>query len=269
MLYKVMVILRLAWRNTVLYPRYWRVAQLSVSSVLERHLKFLDVLAKLRSEYRGVGLELVGDGRDGSYVIPKNTSARVLMSPGVGYTSKFELSLAEKGFRVYLADASVAGPAESHENFVFKKEFIGLGANHLSFDSWLKESTDDHEPIVVQMDVEGGEWTALDVKSLSRANLLRIEWIALELHELETLFALTFKGARRRRVLSRILDSHCIVFSRPNNCGGRFHYSGHTVPSLLEVTLLRRDLCVEEPGSLIPKVLFQNCPEKPAIPWSE
>lgn len=267
MLEKVLMILRLAWRNTYVYPRYWRSAQLAVSGVLESRNGFLDLLGTLKSPFSGVGLELVGDGLDGSYVVPKHTAARVLMSPGVGFTSTFELHLAKRGLQVYMADASVDGPAESHENFVFRKKFIGLRSDHLSFDSWLEESTFDHEPFVVQMDVEGGEWDALHVRSLSRANLLRIEWIALELHELETLFAITLKGARRRRVLSRILDSHAVVFSRPNNCGGRFSYLGQSVPSLLEVTLLRRDLCVEEPSSKIPEVRFQNCPQKPPIPW--
>lgn len=260
-------LLRQLWRNTIIYPRYWRQAQLWIASILNPLFRWSSILDGFRAPLQGQGLKLVGALEDGSYVIPEHTSSRILMSPGVGSSSKFELALAEQGMSVFLADASVSAPAENHDNFHFTKNFVGLGRSHITFDSWLKSSRVEDQSFVVQMDIEGAEWLALSPKSLSKDNLLRVEWIALELHELETLFTISLKGLKRRRVLRRLLTSHSLVFSRPNNCGGYFLFTGRLVPSLLEATLVRKDLVrfTQAKSTSIPT--FSNCEHLPAIPW--
>jgi hypothetical protein len=260
-------LLRQLWRNTIIYPRYWRRAQLWVASILDPLFGWGSILDGFRLPLQGQALKLVGGLEDGSYVIPEHTRSRVLMSPGVGYSSKFERALAEQGMTVFLADASVSAPAESHDSFHFTKRFVGLGRSHITFDSWLNSSRVEDESFVVQMDIEGAEWRALSPKSLSNDNLLRVEWIALELHELETLFTISLKGLKRRRVLRRLLASHSVVFSRPNNCGGSFLFTGRPVPSLLEATFVRKDLVQLTQASSTSIPTFSNCEQLPAVPW--
>ena len=58
-----------------------------------------------------VALRLVGDGKDGSYVVPAETfGATCVISAGVGPTSCFEIEFANLGLKCVLIDGSVSGP---------------------------------------------------------------------------------------------------------------------------------------------------------------
>ncbi len=57
------------------------------------------------------------------YLIPNDLEdIAICVSPGVDSESRFELELANKGMKVYMADNSVDSPAINHSNFHFIKK---------------------------------------------------------------------------------------------------------------------------------------------------
>src|SRR5512143_211540 len=78
-----------------------------------------ELLHELRPIDAGVELVRLGPGGDGGYLVPDDLDGiRNVFSPGVSTESGFEAELADRGLRVFLADASVDGPALAHSRFV-------------------------------------------------------------------------------------------------------------------------------------------------------
>lgn len=72
-------------------------------------------------------LRRVGPARDGGYLLPDDLEGIVAcISPGVDVETGFDLEIAELGIPVFMADASVEGPAIEHANFHFQPMFIDV-----------------------------------------------------------------------------------------------------------------------------------------------
>ena len=70
------------------------------------------LIEKLSPVTCGKELIRLGDDGDGGYLLPDDLGGiAACFSPGVGYSSKFEIDVAARGIRVHMADASVDGPA--------------------------------------------------------------------------------------------------------------------------------------------------------------
>jgi hypothetical protein len=85
----------------------------------------------------------VGPLGDGGYLIPDDLQGiEACFSPGVSMVSGFERQCADAGMAVFLADASVDGPAESHPRFSFTKKFVGITHDDffMTMDNWVKDS---------------------------------------------------------------------------------------------------------------------------------
>ena len=84
-----------------------------------KHAESLEALALLQPSIAMPMLKIGGYG-DGSYLIPDDLEGVThCFSPGVGPSSSLEFNLAQRGIEVFMADASVSGPAVSHERFHF------------------------------------------------------------------------------------------------------------------------------------------------------
>src|SRR5689334_14863840 len=74
-----------------------------------------ELLRELRPIDAGIDLVRVGPAGDGGYLVPDDLNGiRYVFSPGVSTESGFEAEMAERGLHVFLADASVDGPATPH-----------------------------------------------------------------------------------------------------------------------------------------------------------
>lgn len=61
------------------------------------------------------GLWRFGPHGDGGYLMPNDLDGVVgCLSPGVSFECGFDTAIAERGIDVFMADASVAGPAQPH-----------------------------------------------------------------------------------------------------------------------------------------------------------
>ena len=188
----------------------------------------------------------VGPEADGGYLVPDVLDGIVAcFSPGVGTCSDFELECAERGMVVFLADATVTGPAAEHPNFRFTKKFIGGYSDDttVTLDEWVSESLaaegiGPEGDLLLQMDIEGGEFASLI--ALSPELLRRFRVLTIEFHYLAQLAEDPF-FALAASMFGKLLESHVVVHSHPNNCYLSVGIGGVPVPQVLELTFVRRD----------------------------
>lgn len=185
----------------------------------------------------------MGPDRDGGYLVPDDLEGiKACFSPGVSFKSKFELDCAERGMKIFLADASVDKPGEMHPSFSFEKKFVGSVSDDLfmTIDEWVEKSLpeDTTSDLMLQMDIEGAEWEVLH--NVSEEVLERFRIIVIELHDLQQLWSLPFFSFASR-ALERVLKSHVCVHIHPNNCSGVMEKNGIGIAPVIEVTFLRRD----------------------------
>ncbi len=184
----------------------------------------------------------VGPDGDGGYLVPDDLGGiRYAFSPGVSNESGFELALAQRGMRVFLADHSVDGPAVQHPSFAFDKRFVGCLTNErfMTLDDWhaAKLGADSSE-LLLQMDIEGAEYETLLATSPSL--LARFRIMVIEFHWLPQLWNEPF-FALAARAFERLLATHAVVHIHPNNCCGIVKSAGLEIPRIAEFTFLRKD----------------------------
>ena len=179
----------------------------------------------------------MGPEGDGGYLIPDDLNhIRACFSPGVNTVSDFELDCAKRGIDVYMADGSVEAPATKSPLFNFRKIYIGEKSTDqfISMNDWIQESIgDDEGDLILQMDIEGFEYKALN--SMSEKNFLRFRIIVIELHGLN--YLLNYK----MQTFKRLLKNHTCVHIHPNNCEPVRIVEGGAIPNLMEFTFLRND----------------------------
>ncbi|WP_322488651.1 FkbM family methyltransferase [Chloroflexus sp.] len=185
----------------------------------------------------------IGPHGDGGYLVPDDLAGIVAcFSPGVGPISEFERACAERGMRVFMADASVDGPATPHPAFQFSKLFVGaLNTDQfITLEEWVHRSLPD-EPaadLLLQMDIEGSEYEVLLATPPALINRFRI--IVAEFHHLDQLFNKWFFHTASRAI-EKLLQTHACIHIHPNNRRGIVQLGDITIPPTMEFTFLRRD----------------------------
>ena len=186
-------------------------------------------------------LRRLGPIGDGGYLVPDDLEGVVAcISPGVDVESGFALAVAELGMPVYMADASVAGPAISHPNFHFKPQFIDVVETEETtrLDTFVSDNAPASGDLLLQMDIEGAEYRVL--LDTSRATLERCRIMVIEFHALDQLFC-RFSVRQIKAVFQKLGVTHDIVHIHPNNCRSIKSRFGYAVPPVMEFTFYRRD----------------------------
>ena len=202
----------------------------------------------------------IGPNWDGGYLLPDDLSGvQSCYSPGVGDSSGFELDLAKRGVHSYMADASVSGPAFSHPLFSFEKKFLGEedSGDYTTLDSWVKRHTPTDHNLILQMDIEGGEYAVINSTSEEVFSKFRI--MNIEFHQLYLIW-------NRKNLDSinlffdKLLKNFTVVHLHPNNYERGFVKDGITIPPVLEITFLRNDRIKQKsPAQVFPHPLdFDN-----------
>lgn len=213
----------------------------------------------------GHDLIRIGGAADGGYLLPDDLEGiSACFSPGVDYTVSFDLEMAQRGIRSRMADASVDGIGSDHPLLTFEKLFIGpeTSGNVTSMSDWINRLEPGQADLLLQMDIEGAEYDAL--LAMDSKDLARFRIIALELHDLEEAF-FPEGHARITAFMDRLQEHFVICHLHPNNFYAPVHLDGIAFPSLLELTLLRRDRLRADPTAVtLPhKLDAPNVPDKP------
>ncbi len=200
-------------------------------------------LMRFRAHYVSVELIRIGGDGDGGYLVPDILkTASHCFSPGVSHTADFEFELSRSyGIRSFMADASVASAPLDDANFTFLKKFIGncSQGDLITLGDWMDLSLEGEEKeLILQMDIEGGEYDVLVYESAER--LRRFSVMIIEFHDLERIFDPHFL-----KMFSSIFEKLYRYFSichvHPNNRGGVVSLNGIEVPNVIEVTFVRND----------------------------
>lgn len=225
---------------------------LSMSIVLQRTPPKGDLLklSEFLTPFHCKSLIRIGSDHDGGYLLPREiyTNAKTLLSAGVDDDSNFELDfVTSREDRIaYLADGSVDGPATKHPALKFEKKFIGQesSVSWLAFDDWVCKKVSSGDNPILSMDIEGGEWDLLTPRL--RSTWETFDCIVMELHGVHRVFDPTFYKLRVVPMLDTLANFR-VAHVHANNSGWIERSGRFSVPTLLEITLVRRDLLVPQP----------------------
>jgi len=201
-------------------------------------------IQRVVDNYVSVDLVRIGGAGDGGYLVP-NILQEVThcFSPGVAYTAGFESELSTRfGIQSYMADASVLAPPFEDGNFHFSPKFIGnrTHGQYITVSDWLAQSLDGSEGnLILQMDIEGGEYEVLTFESMG--TLGRFAVMVIEFHGLQSLFEENFLRMLAS-VFEKIYTRFSICHIHPNNCCGTAEFGDVEIPRVMEVTFIRNDL---------------------------
>lgn len=216
------------------------------------------------------GLEKVriGGESDGGYVMADPGNGGIAYSFGVSAVSPWDLAMAERGFSVFQYDGSVDNEPDKHPNIFFHKYFVSESPTTLGPSKNLAQILKDHShenerDIILQIDIEGGEWDFFT--KISHEDMVRFKQIVIELHDIHT-------SPEKFAVLEKIRETHTPIHFHYNNnvldsvyiASPGFIYNPHVV----EISYVRNDECTfTEDGGYYPSLQdFPNYPGKPEIP---
>lgn len=232
-------------------------------------------IKRFNENYFPVDLIRVGGEGDGGYLVPNCfESIKYCFSPGVDYTASFEGQLSrEYGIKSFMADASVSDSPVDDKNFSFLKKYLGSKKrdDYISLSDWVSECIGNEEAeMILQMDIEGGEYDVIATESAS--SLARFSLLVIEFHGLQNLFDRYFLQATSA-VFEKIYDNFVVCHAHPNNCSGIAVCDGIEVPRVLEVSFIRKDLLdrfiIDAPVTLPHPLDGKNTSSMPEITMPE
>lgn len=190
-----------------------------------------------------IGLSKVRIGNphgDGGYVMLDDWDAVVgAISIGIGGDVSWDVAIAERGIDVRQYDHTVPSPPLSHPRFRFQSVGIGrdddADARLLSLATMVRDAPGDGD-LIVKMDVEGAEWSAL--AAVGREVVERFSQMVIEFHA--PLAGTTEDRLRNLGVLGTLCRTHRVVHVHANNYAPVDDFDGLLVPNVLEVSYLRR-----------------------------
>jgi hypothetical protein len=210
----------------------------------------------------------LGPKGDGGYLIPNDLKGiKACFSPGVDQISGFELDCANRGIKVFMADYSVEGSTATHKNFHFLKKFLGIirTENTITLEDWVRASISEPDTeFILQMDIEGAEYEVLLGTSENLIKRFRI--MAIEFHSLKLLWSKPFFSLVSK-AFEKLLQTHVCVHNHPNNINPAKKIGNVTLPSVTEMTFLRKDRAYElSPATLFPHPLDSDNSSKQPLP---
>ena len=182
-----------------------------------------------------------GSMGDGGYVLLDDFKPTdVVISLRVGPDNSTDVSLAEVGCVVHAFDHTVEKLPGEHQNIFFHKKGLGSDSSDLLplQEIMSISDPDDNRDLVLLCDIEGAEWTGLTTEIALKC-LSRFKQISLELHGLQNLYA-DQSWSVMDILLSNLNRSHAVIHLHVNNAEPVFIIDGKSLPTLLEVTWVRR-----------------------------
>jgi len=202
-------------------------------------VNFLRRLIPIKTEHH---LIRIGPSSDGGYLLPDDLKdIGMCISPGTGNATGFESDLLRYQIPSLLIDKDEsAQPEKLPEKSIFLKKFVsGYDSQEFISLNTLVETCDTQLDLILQMDIEGHEYNALN--AISRNNLDRFRIIVIEFHySFDWIFKHNWDW-QYAQIFSKLLENHSVVHTHPNNAGGQFSYAGISYPNLMEITFLRKD----------------------------
>lgn len=195
------------------------------------------------------GLIRIGSSQDGGYLSPDDLQGlQACFSPGAENRKTFEDDLSlNHNIPCHICDFS-----SNYDSFqtplipglqTFEKAWLSSHTSQTSIrlQDWVKLRAPGTSDLILQLDIEGGEYEILEASSQELLNRFRV--IIIELHDLDKILLNPQNNEREVKALKKLFASHICVHAHPNNCCGETldPFSKMNIPNTLEVTLLRKD----------------------------
>ncbi|MEY4495579.1 MAG: hypothetical protein RL744_643 [Pseudomonadota bacterium] len=203
-----------------------------------------------------INLIRIGGASDGGYLVPNDLDGIIgCFSPGVAGTANFELELASRNIKSFLADYSVDGSPVEHDLISFEKKFIGLETNDqfININEWYKKNATQAGDYILQMDIEGGEYAVINTIDENILNTFRV--LVIEFHNLHYLIQIPGFDLINF-AFNKLLQNFEIVHIHPNNESKPLKVYGFEIPNTMEFTFLRKDrISASKPNTVFPHPL--------------
>jgi hypothetical protein len=187
-----------------------------------------------------------GDESDGGYLIPNDLDdIDFCFSPGVSAVASFENFLTQRKIPCFLADYSVEAPPFENRLFDFEKKYLGTCDSdvYITLDSWVHRKAPSLKNGILQMDIEGHEYSI--ILSSSTQTLKKFKIIVIEFHDLDYLFD-KFGFNLINLCFEKLLKDFEVVHIHPNNSLAPINFKNYSIPPLMEFTFLRKDTINEK-----------------------
>jgi hypothetical protein len=228
-----------------------------------------ELLKKLVLKFKPVdaGIKMIrlGGNNDGGYLVPDDLEGiKYSFSPGVSNIANFEHECLQRGIVSFLADYSVENPPLALEGCHFLKKFVGAYNNDqfITLEKWVAESLPAGfaGDMILQMDIEGADYETLLATPISVLERFRV--LVIEFHHFHNLDNKEYYNLVNATI-EKINEYFEPVHLHINNYEGVTNVNGVLMPSVIEMTYLRKDR-VKGPRklSVLPHPLDQ--PNNPA-----
>lgn len=205
----------------------------------------------------------VGRFFDGGYaMVDRFEGTEAAYSLGINDDVSWDIDMALRGVPVFQYDPTIERLPEEHELFHWQPKWIGgrvdAEANMETLESLIEQNGHQNcRNMVLKCDIEGGEWPLLQ---LTPNRVLRqFRQMVFEIHSLGFLAERTHADNVRRAFLN-LTASHHVVHVHGNNFAAWTVVGGVPVPSVLEVTLMRKDEGLFTPSEeIFPTSLDMPC----------
>jgi hypothetical protein len=195
----------------------------------------------IQPKITNVDLIRIGGNSDGGYLVPNDFDGiSGCFSPGVAGTANFELELASRNIKSFLADYSVDASPVAHDLISFEKKYVGLETNdkYININEWFKKNATQKGDYILQMDIEGDEYAVIHAIDVNILNTFRV--IVIEFHNLHYLAQIPGFDLVNF-AFNKLLQNFEIVHIHPNNGSKLLKVYGFEIPNTMEFTFLRKD----------------------------
>ena len=219
---------------------------------VEAERLLLELLAPVAS---GLRMLKIGGEVDGAYLVPDDLQGvSACFSPGVADYKNFEDELALNwGIKSHMVDFSAELEELKtpllHGLQTFRKLWLGAEStlDTITLRDWIEASEKNgKEDLLLQMDIEGAEYSVL--RSVDLDTLRRFRILVVEFHDLRSQILQLGPRAPIIEVTKKLSDDFVVVHVHPNNADKprKLRRRGARIPNVLEVTMIRRDRLVAE-----------------------
>jgi hypothetical protein len=191
----------------------------------------------------------IGRDNDGGYVIADLSSYDLFLSAGIANDISFEEEFSRKyNVNCYAFDGSINSlPYETNSSIIFNKLNISniTDDKHTNLRNFF--DSDKYNNMFIKMDIEGSE--DIFFSTLSKNDLLKIKQLVVEVHKPDSFVPY---------ILSK---THYLIHLHSNNYGGVSIVDGVPIPSVYELTYVRKDCFIEKPKlnmQILPTFLDQR-----------
>ncbi|MFD2261441.1 hypothetical protein ACFSM5_00980 [Lacibacterium aquatile] len=202
----------------------------------------------------GKSFERIGNEFDGGYVQPvHDTVSKIAYSLGINRDVSWDMEMAKRGYRLFQYDHTIEKLPARHKHFNWEKKGICGSRTRQPQMISLEEAISGNghgalNDLILKMDIESAEWDVFS--EMDQAFLGKFDMIIGEFHRFHKLTDPAW-FAKAKASLQKLARTHYVVHVHANNASPFEVHGGVPLPRLLELTWLRKDLCLFEPATRI------------------